>query len=380
MLRRADVAEKKCILPEEVRQAAARGWRLLPVWKSGKKPLIADWPNAATGDLCQIKEWARSFPECNWGLATGSGSGVFVLDVDGEAGAAALREHREQGRVLPKTLTASTGRGTHYYFRWPDGQSIRNSVKKFGVALDIRSDGGFVVIPPSVHPNGALYAFASDLLVADAPQWLLNGIASPAHAGISVLHEGYRNDGLFRYACALRRSGATRVAIENELLAQNIRRCRPPLSRTEVLAIAASAAQYAVGGPDPLEIAWRAVLAETHASNFRKFCTLAQHLQLARPGLPIALPLERIGALMGVDRTLVGRYRKRAVSDGLLRQVKPYIAHKMAGLFKVVPPGSKSHYLSTSDSPSKEVLKGLAGQTRGNGSDSLEEAQNTGNG
>jgi len=113
-----------------------------------------------------------------------------------------------------------------------------------------------------------------------------------------------------------------------------------PWKDREVNKIAASIARYAPGGPDLLEAAWQKVLSERHATTYQKILALAQHLQLARPDFPIALPLERIAGLMGCNWTLVRRYRQRAVSEGLLIEVKKCIWKKMAALF-VVPSPSK---------------------------------------
>jgi hypothetical protein len=84
-------------LRPEIRAAAARGWRLLPVLARAKTPLVKEWQKLATSDLGQLEAWAVQFPDCNWGMATGPRSGVFVLDVDGEPGVAALLTYRRQG-------------------------------------------------------------------------------------------------------------------------------------------------------------------------------------------------------------------------------------------------------------------------------------------
>ena len=329
-------------LPPEVRKAAGLGWRLFPI-KAGDKrpPLLKNWPANASSDLGQLEAWAVKFPECNWGMATGSGSKVFVLDVDGEKGKSALLAFNGKGQELPATLTVTTGNGIHLYFCWPESHSIRNSARKLAQGLDIRGEGGYVVIPPSVHPNGTQYAFDDpDKPIADAPEWLLQLIAQNETpearipiAEIGILVKGQRNDGLFRYGCALRRRGAGLQELETELLQANARRCRPPLPDAEVLRIAASAATYPIGGPDPLECAWATVLKETHSSRYEHFLDLARQLQLVRPGLPIALPLLRIGTLMDCDWTQVRRWRQRGVKEGRLRPAGKYVPHRKAGSY-----------------------------------------------
>jgi hypothetical protein len=302
----------------------------------GKVPLIKNWQNRASADLAQLEKWAVEFPGCNWGAATGHRSGIFVLDVDGEQGELTLKGLKQQGHELPDTLSVATGSGRHLYFRCPQGQEIRNSVSQIGTRLDIRGERGQVVVPPSIHRSGVHYSYADpNVPIAESPQWLLDKVAGPRRASTSVLYQHYRNDGLTRLAGAMRRKGASREELERRLLAENTRRCKEPLDEKDVLKIAASVARYPTGGPDPLEIAWEKVKTEEHATTYAKFMALARHLQLARPDFPIALPLERIGELMGFNWTLVRRYRSRAVSDGLLVQVKTCIPKRMAALFRV---------------------------------------------
>src|SRR5947209_907240 len=71
---------------------ARRGWQLFPVSSGGKQPLIIDWPNQASCDAEQIRLWLRRWPKGNWGCVTGPASGVFVVDVDGEAGLKSIQE------------------------------------------------------------------------------------------------------------------------------------------------------------------------------------------------------------------------------------------------------------------------------------------------
>jgi serine/threonine protein kinase HipA of HipAB toxin-antitoxin module len=61
-----------------------------------------------------------------------------------------------------------------------------------------------------------------------------------------------------------------------------------------------------------------------------------RHLESQRPGCPILLPVERIGELMGCDRTLIGRLRKRAIAEGYIQEIERYIAHQKATRFKVL--------------------------------------------
>ena len=329
---------------QELERLAECGWRLLPCAQRGKTPLLKRWPTLASSDLANIREWAAKYRECNWGVATGPDSGVFVLDVDGEAGRASLAALEAQHGPLPVTLVSLTGRGDggeHRWFNYPAGCEIRGNAGKLGEGLDVRATGGYVIVPPSIHETGRTYQWADfKQPTANVPSWLLDLVSSearrdrnPPTARIDILVKGERNDRLTRYAGWLRRKGAELPELEEKLLADNARRCQPPLEETEVRRIAASIARYPVGGPDPLETAWTAVLKETHQRGYEQFIAIARNLQFARPGLSIALPLLRIGELMGCDWTQARRWRKRAVREGWLRLTERYIRHRRAALY-----------------------------------------------
>jgi bifunctional DNA primase/polymerase-like protein/primase-like protein len=172
---------------------------------------------------------------------------------------------------------------------------------------------------------------------------------------IGVLPEGRRNDGLTRLAGALRRKGASLEEIEQELFKHNERRCQPPLSGIEVSRIAVSVARYPTGGPDPLEDAWQVIEAQPCDSKFARFVALARQLQTARPGQPVALPVDRIGKLMGVHWTTVGLYRKQAVRDGVLEITGKYVAHRRACTYRVAIT-EQGHSLGTLTSSSTNGL------------------------
>lgn len=293
--------------------------------KPGKHPRTAHGAKDASTDKGKIEAWATQWPRCNWAVATGPDSGVFVLDVDGEKGMASLAALETKYESLPATRTSTTGRGEHRWFRYPATSTVRNSTGRLGPGLDIRGNGGYVLVPPSIHANGTPYEWRdAKAPTANAPDWLMELLAEDARQEqnllphhVSVLVEGERNDGLFRYGGALRRKGLTRDRILAELQGANQRRCKPPLPPDEIEGIASSAARYAAGGPDPLERARKAIPLDTPAG-YEQFLALARNLQLSRPGQTIALPLEKIGELMRRDWTQIRRWRKRAERQGRL--------------------------------------------------------------
>ena len=99
-----------------------------------------------------------------------------------------LRELTEANGELPPTVEVRTGGGgRHVYFRMPDDVDVRNSVDLGGLpGLDVRGTGGYVLLPPSDHASGNLYAWIRDpesTRLAEAPGWLLEMMHSAHSAG-----------------------------------------------------------------------------------------------------------------------------------------------------------------------------------------------------
>ncbi|MEQ1610493.1 MAG: bifunctional DNA primase/polymerase [Hyphomonadaceae bacterium] len=159
--------------------------------------------HVATTDTQIVRAWWKRYPSANIGLATGDG--LMVLDIDGPAGGQSLAALCAVHGALPATPEQRTGKGRHFFFRI--GGAIRNSVSKLGDGIDVRGDGGFVVVAPSLHPNGSRYQWPSglsilDVELADAPAWLLgapqrqkpvmdaNEAAPQRHAGAALENYG----------------------------------------------------------------------------------------------------------------------------------------------------------------------------------------------
>lgn len=146
------------------------GYNVIPLKKGDKAPAIK-WEKfkceRATDE--QILRWQEHSPDANIGVVTGIISGIFVLDLDNEE---AIIEAERRG--LPQTPRVRTGKGQHIYFRYPQGQVVKNRVG-FLPGMDIRGEGGYVVAPPSMHPNGSKYEWITrpdECPLADAPEWV----------------------------------------------------------------------------------------------------------------------------------------------------------------------------------------------------------------
>lgn len=221
-----------------------RGWRVFPLAPRAKTPLPGSRGfKDGTTDVGIINHWWGIGPTNNIGLATGNG--LVVLDVDGHEGHAVI-EH--SGYEIPETLTVITGRdgGRQYYFRGPH---VRNFAGRLD-CVDLRGDGGYVVAPPSVHPNGKVYEFADpDVPIAALPEWIIalaemrpNAAHEPDDGG--EIPEGQRNDRMFRLACKYRAKGMSEREILTLITTANHDRCKPPLDAKELHKIAKQAAKY----------------------------------------------------------------------------------------------------------------------------------------
>lgn len=158
---------------------AEDGWPVFPVLLGNdatKKPLtkwrLGDARQRASVEPTRVQEWWRQHPEAGIGVETGNASGLFVLDVDGEAGEESLAALTAEHGPLPETLVAVTPRGgKHYLFSFPGGKTAAGQL---GEGLDTRGDGGMFIAPPSARPDGAAYAWVDDgVQPAPAPAWLL---------------------------------------------------------------------------------------------------------------------------------------------------------------------------------------------------------------
>lgn len=128
---------------------AAIGWHVLPTRR--RKPTISDWPNRATAEPVQLREWWARWPDADPAVHAG-GSGLVVLDIDGLPGWRSMPRLEElHGGPLPPTLKVRTGRGEHWYYRHP-GRPSGNATALHGLeGIDIRADRGFVFAPGARH-------------------------------------------------------------------------------------------------------------------------------------------------------------------------------------------------------------------------------------
>lgn len=148
---------------------AKLGFKLFPVTPGEKgPPLFKGWPEKATADLWQLNQWAELYPGCNWGIHC---EDMVVVDIDAHKGG--LESAKAIKGLLPSTLTVKTpSGGYHMYYRHEGG--VANSVSKaLGQAIDIRTNGGYVVAPGCTAGGGRYYKINGDWSVTPAPAALI---------------------------------------------------------------------------------------------------------------------------------------------------------------------------------------------------------------
>jgi hypothetical protein len=157
-----------------VAYAQNEGLYVFPLSPRGKTPLTTHGLDDATVDVLTIEAWWDRWPDANVAIRTGD---LVVIDEDRIGALAELAE--SAGERMPETRISRTGKGRHYYFTQPAGQRVRNTAGKLAQGIDTRGDGGYVVAPPSVHPDGGTYIWESTAEPAPLPAWIASRLAKP---------------------------------------------------------------------------------------------------------------------------------------------------------------------------------------------------------
>ena len=248
-------------------EAAEHYWRLgLPVIPlRGKVPAVSGW-QGFDRNAVSLRYWFGS-KRCGVGLVTGD---YVVIDSDTEGSERWLKERRIDSPMQVR----SGGGGVHRYF---DGRGLglRNRQGLHGIhGLDVRANGGFIVLPPSVHPDtGRRYEFLTELLpVGELPRfdptWLspvrkepygLRRIAPRvvARRDIEQVRRSIRrtvavsgcggHNATFAVSCELVEAGLSFDEVLTELGLWNATNALPPWSEKELIHKARSAFEKVLG-------------------------------------------------------------------------------------------------------------------------------------
>jgi hypothetical protein len=217
-----------------------------------KRPRTANGLLDATTNEDQIRVWWEMWPEANIAIST---AGLLVVDVDPvkEGGENTWPNDGEKAMDLATGPLAYTPRGgRHHVFRQPDGANYRNSAGRIAESVDVRANGGYILVAPSATEDGE-YRWIQEIEPAHRiplpPGWLTDMLAAEPTTkailnGENIIPDGQRNDTLIRIAGSMRRIGMSNDEIESALMTVNQNRCNPPLPDAEVMRVAHSAVRY----------------------------------------------------------------------------------------------------------------------------------------
>lgn len=230
---------------------AELGLAVFPLAYRNKVPAVEGGCKVATTEKSKIERWWNQNPRYNIGIATGNKSnGLVVIDLDvdknkGIDGYEVLRDWQNKHGELPETWQSITGRGGYHYF-YKDTITHSNKVGLYE-GVDIRGEGGYIVAPPSVHPNGNTYEWEQepkeyeiaqvDDIVNDFFKGEKQRIDSEHKTNFKVpelIPEGERVDTIVRLIASLRTKGLDDDAIKAAVRVENEKRCNPPLKEKEL--------------------------------------------------------------------------------------------------------------------------------------------------
>lgn len=253
--------------PNHCFEAALRLLRLgftpIPIRRNDKRPLInwQEFQNRKPTDE-ELRSWWAKWPDANLAIVTGEASGVDVIDTD--------IGHDDNwppaGCELPGACVVRTpSGGFHNYVTHIPG--VKNSTSKLAEHVDVRGDGGYVLVPPSATAVGAHELVQGGFETArecEAPDWLREALLDTANAGRAtagktpeatpagpVIRRGHRHTELCRLAGTMRRRGMGEPEILAALRETNRTRCELPLDDEEVARIARDIGRKDPGAPPP---------------------------------------------------------------------------------------------------------------------------------
>jgi hypothetical protein len=160
----------------------------------------------------------------------------------------ARRPRSGSWRAAEDPHAADRRRRKQFIFKYHAEREIRNSAGKLGTGIDIRGEGGYVVVAPSIHASGKTYRWAAgcalgEIELAELPaKWF--ELLTASRRSDKTIGNGERNVRLTSVAGGMRRVGADEKEIRADLKIVNDEQCDPPLPVDEVETIASSVARY----------------------------------------------------------------------------------------------------------------------------------------
>lgn len=244
-------------LKEAALDYARKGFPVFPC--NGKVPYTQRGCKDATTDLATIESWWNLHPNANIGMATGAASGIMVVDIDRKDNGFESAEKLNQEHNLDHNAGAITGSGgLHLLFKHQEG--IRNR-QGFLPGIDVRGEGGYIIVAPSIHPDTKVpYTWGSSdwaeqikplpeslakiLLTPEAKENL-----QPRSMSGAVAQAGGRHKYLMQVVGSMRRRGLSDEAILAAINEENDVACDPPLPAKDLERMIETTRNYPVEAP-----------------------------------------------------------------------------------------------------------------------------------
>lgn len=143
---------------------------------NGKAPRTNRGFYDASSDPDQIRRWDEQHPGCDWAVRTGVV--VDVLDIDHPSEIEGT-DDMPWSIDMPGGPVARTGGGGWHFYVKASGLGCRTRFSKY---CDWKGDGGYVILPPSLHASGNRYEWFSPMTLPlkPCPAELLELVAGPA--------------------------------------------------------------------------------------------------------------------------------------------------------------------------------------------------------
>ncbi|MGO9611701.1 MAG: AAA family ATPase [Dissulfurispiraceae bacterium] len=185
----------------------------------------------------ELIKWFGNGSKRNIAIVTGRLSNLSVVDFD-----TAWAVKYAKANNFPKTPLAKTGKpiGYHAYYKYKEGTG--NFQKRDDLpGIDLRSEGGYVVAPPSMHESGKRYEWVKgkgldDFPLAELPEIILvktSQYKTPIKELYSGVRQGDRNESLCRLTGSWAHDGLSREECLDMAHLWNEKNV-PPLDRGEV--------------------------------------------------------------------------------------------------------------------------------------------------
>lgn len=239
-------------------------WPAFPLQPRSKDPLTPHGFKDATLDTKQIVEWWTKWPNANIGIPTGVKFWAFDCDPRNGGDQSLMQLVAKYGALADTIMQITGGGGSQRLYEPPDQMRIGCHTGVWD-GIDIKGEGGYIVVPPSIHPSGKAYVWDGSApitkqTITPANPWLLTEILNrtnghhpgePFHLPEKI-KKGQQHTTLFKMGSSMRRKGCGEAEIFAALWEVNQHRCEEPGPRENIEKLAESIVrQYPVGGPPP---------------------------------------------------------------------------------------------------------------------------------